>query len=146
MRATSSTGEPRVLPHRVDVGTGLPPGDVLEMTQDLEGYLWLGTTGGLVRFDGSQFEIWGSRGEAPLPGLAVTALVAARNGSMWVAFGDTAGGVSQIRDGRVMGYTERDGLPKGPIAALLEDRRGTIWVGGRGGSVTISCRPLGKGR
>ncbi len=112
---------------------GLPPGDVLEMTQDLEGYLWLGTTGGLVRFDGSQFEIWGSRGEAPLPGLAVTALVAARNGSLWVAFGDTAGGVSQIRDGRVMGYTERDGLPKGPIAALLEDRRGTMWVGGRGG-------------
>ena len=102
-----------------------------------EGYLWLGMTSGLVRFDGSQFAIWGSAGETPLPGLAVSALVAARNGSLWVGFGDTAGGVSRILNGHVVGYTEHDGLSKGPVAALLEDHRGTIWAGGRGGLSTF---------
>jgi ligand-binding sensor domain-containing protein len=116
---------------------GLPGGDIFEMSQDLEGYLWLGMTSGLVRLDGSEFAVWGSHGEAPLPGLAVSALVAARNGSLWVGFGDTAGGVSRIRNGRVVGYTEHDGLPKGPLATLLEDRRGAIWAGGRGGLSTF---------
>ncbi len=34
---------------------GLPPGDVFAIAQDLEGYLWLGTPAGLMRFDGSRF-------------------------------------------------------------------------------------------
>src|SRR5580765_1229466 len=34
------------------------PGDVLAIAQDLEGYLWLGTPDGVVRFDGSRFEPW----------------------------------------------------------------------------------------
>lgn len=112
---------------------GLPPGDVLAMTQDVEGYLWLGTTGGLVRFDGFQFVQWGDRGEAPLPGSSVPVLLGARDGSLWVGFGNQ-GGVSQIRtDGRVVDYSAREGLPAGPVTALIEDREGVIWIGGRGG-------------
>ena len=34
---------------------GLSPGDVFAVTQDAEGYLWLGTPGGLMRFDGYGF-------------------------------------------------------------------------------------------
>ncbi len=137
-RAREDHGQPD--PYALTAWTaekGLPPGDIFEMTQDPEGYLWLGMTSGLVRFDGSQFAIWGSGGEAPLPGLAVSALVAARNGSLWVGFGDAAGGVSRIMIGHVVGYTEHDGVSKGPVAALLEDHRGTIWAGGRGGLSTF---------
>src|SRR5579871_5045997 len=46
---------------------GMPPGDVLAITQDLDGYLWIGTTSGLARFDGLQFSAWGAHGEPPLP-------------------------------------------------------------------------------
>ena len=53
---------------------GLPPGDVLVITQDLDGYLWLGTTSGLARFDGLQFSLWGAHGEPVLPVLSVPAL------------------------------------------------------------------------
>ncbi len=47
--------------------TGLPPGEVLSIAQDLDGYVWLGTTMGLVRLDGARFMPWGGRGEAALP-------------------------------------------------------------------------------
>ena len=106
------------------------------MTQDLDGYLWLGTSAGLVRFDGFQFVAWGTRGEPGLPGRSVPALTGSPDGSLWVGYG-AAGGVSRIRGGRIVNYAVRDGLPKGPITALLEDRRGTIWVGGRGGLSTF---------
>ncbi|MEP7305506.1 MAG: two-component regulator propeller domain-containing protein [Acidobacteriota bacterium] len=115
---------------------GLPPGDVLAMTQDLDGYLWLGTSAGLVRFDGFQFVTWGTRGEPGLPGRSVPALAGSPDGSLWVGYG-AGGGVSRIRGGQIVNYAVRDGLPKGPIAALLEDRYGTIWVGGRGGLSTF---------
>ena len=116
---------------------GLPPGDVRAITQDLEGYLWIGTTAGLVRFDGWQFVTWGTRGEPPLPGNAVSAPVGSHDGSLWISFSN-ASGVSRIRDGKLVNYSERDGLPAGPVAALLEDRHGVLLAGGRGGLARLS--------
>ncbi len=111
--------------------TGLPPGEILAMTQDVQGFLWLGTSAGLVRFDGARFVAWGSRGEPPLRARTVPALVAARDGSLWVGFG--AGGISQIRGTDVIDHTGHTGVPQGAVAALLQDRQGAIWVGARQG-------------
>ncbi len=111
---------------------GLPPGDVLVITQDLDGYLWLGTTSGLARFDGLQFSLWGTHGEPALPVRSVPALTGAHDGSLWIGFGNP-GGVSRFRNGQIVHYPERDGLPRGAIAALIEDRHGTVWAGGAGG-------------
>jgi len=112
--------------------TGLPPGEVLSITQDLDGYLWLGTSTGLVRFDGQTFAAWGAKGEPPLPGRGVPALVSDRDGSLWIGFGGS-GGVSRIRGATIVNYAEGDGLPQGPIMALLQDRSGAVWAGARGG-------------
>lgn len=111
---------------------GLPPGDVLVMTQDLDGYLWVGTTSGLARFDGLQFSLWGTHGEPALPVRSVPALTGAHDGSLWIGFGNP-GGVSRFRNGQIVHYSEQDGLPRGAIAALIEDRHGTVWAGGAGG-------------
>jgi signal transduction histidine kinase/ligand-binding sensor domain-containing protein len=111
---------------------GLPPGDVLDITQDLDGYLWIGSTGGLARFDGLQFASWGAHGEPPLPMRSVPALTGSHDGSLWIGFG-APGGVSRFRNGQIAQYSERDGLPPGAIVALMEDRHGTIWAGGAGG-------------
>src|SRR5688572_17331486 len=48
-------------------GDGHPLGTVYAMVQDPQGYLWLGTDGGLFRFDGSRFTAWNTMSEAQLP-------------------------------------------------------------------------------
>ena len=116
-----------------DAGLPAPLDTVFSLAQDSVGYLWLGTRSGLVRFDGSQFFPWGSRGEAALPGRSVRALASAKDGSLWVTFAD-ASGITRIRnDNTVVVYTERDGLAEGNYSAILEDRRGTMWAAGRQG-------------
>lgn len=111
---------------------GLPAGDIWAMAQDADGYLWLGTQAGLVRFDGSQFVPWGAHGEPPLTGRAIQALTTTRDGSLWVGFADV-GGATRIRDGRATHFSEHEGLSTRDVAALVEDRNGTLWAGSRAG-------------
>jgi signal transduction histidine kinase/ligand-binding sensor domain-containing protein len=101
-------------------------GDVLAIAQDLEGYLWLGTSDGLVRFDGIRFQPWARSGSDALPARPVSALAGSSRGGVWVAFagGD---GVVRIDRGGITRYSPADGAPSG-VNALLEDRRGTLWA------------------
>jgi signal transduction histidine kinase/ligand-binding sensor domain-containing protein len=115
-----------------DAGLPAPLDTVFALAQDRVGYLWLGTRSGLVRFDGSQFFPWGSRGEPALPGRSVRALASAKDGSLWVSFAD-ASGITRIKDEKVVVYSERDGLAEGGYSAILEDRRGRVWAAGRRG-------------
>jgi signal transduction histidine kinase/ligand-binding sensor domain-containing protein len=111
---------------------GLPVGEILVTAQDLEGALWLGTTTGLLRFDGARFVSWGVRGEPALPGRGVQSLVGSRDGSLWVGFND-AGGVARVQNGRVASSANQPNAPTGTVVALLEDRQGGIWAGASDG-------------
>ena len=135
--ARAATPEPQTDEYAVrawttELGLLAGTGSVLAIAQDATGYLWLGTDRGLVRFDGFQFFPWGSRGEPSLPGSAVRGLISSRDGSLWMTFGDAVG-VGRIRDGQLVVYSKRDGLPDGVMAVLLQDRSGTIWAGGANG-------------
>src|SRR6185503_14943116 len=68
--------------------TGASPGDVFAITQDREGYLWLGTQTGLVRFDGFRFVVWSDDAGTPVQG-PILAVTGARDGSLWA--GGSAG-------------------------------------------------------
>jgi signal transduction histidine kinase/ligand-binding sensor domain-containing protein len=100
-------------------------GDVLAIAQDVDGYLWLGTPDGLVRFDGTRFQRWTQGNGGTLPVRLVPALVGSSQGGMWVAL--NGGGVARIERGGVTHYSPVDGAPSG-VNALLEDRRGTLWA------------------
>ena len=130
--STQPGGSYAVTAWSADAGLPAPLDTVFALAQDRVGYLWLGTRSGLVRFDGSQFFPWGSRGEPPLPGRSVRALASARDGGLWISFSD-ASGITRIQNDDVIVYSEREGLADGSYAAILEDRRGTVWAAGRKG-------------
>src|SRR5436190_21720223 len=76
----------------------LPQNSVISMTQTRDGYLWLGTINGLVRFDGIRFTVYD---EYNTPGLAsspISSLFEDRKGNLWIGT-DTAG-VFLARDGQ----------------------------------------------
>jgi signal transduction histidine kinase/ligand-binding sensor domain-containing protein len=111
---------------------GLKPGDVFAVAQDVDGYLWLGTPNGLIRFDGLRFTPWiASTPENVLPSGPVHAIVGSADGSLWVGFGG-GGGVVRIHQGKVFQHAKSDGAPAG-ATAMIQDRQGTIWVATRSG-------------
>jgi signal transduction histidine kinase/ligand-binding sensor domain-containing protein len=102
------------------------PTDIEDLAQTRDGYLWLASTAGLFRFDGVRFEridaIHGQR----LPSRSVYAVWAPPSGGLWVGY--VFGGASFIRDGKIMNYGEREGLPVGSIFGFAQDKSGTVWV------------------
>lgn len=120
------------LHHRYTITTwsvrdGLPAGSITAVTQDVDGYLWLGSSEGLVRFDGTSFEA-----DAQLPREAVRALCSTRDGSVWVGFG--AGNlIARVGRAGSRQYGPEDGVGQGVLNAIVEDGRGTLWVGSTDG-------------
>src|SRR5271165_4669747 len=105
---------------------GFLNGAVYAITQTPDGYLWLGTQSGVVRFDGARAVPLVLPPGQQLPSTAVTSLLAARDGALWIG---TFGGLASWKDGRL---TEYPALAQESVIALFEDRDGTIWAGGFG--------------
>jgi ligand-binding sensor domain-containing protein/signal transduction histidine kinase len=99
---------------------GLPATFIYSIAQSSDGYIWIGSTDGLARFDGIQFVHWRSKGNRVLLG-AVRVVRAARDRSLWVG---TASGLV----GRVRGDDLTTALMDAPVEALLEARDGTLWA------------------
>ncbi len=100
---------------------GIPSAFIYSIAQTQDGYLWLATTDGLVRFDGVRFVHWRPKtGHTELLGV-VRSLCAARDGSLWI--GTATGLVGHIRGDDLT--TSSIGAQ---IEAMLEDRDGTLWV------------------
>jgi diguanylate cyclase (GGDEF)-like protein len=109
---------------------GLPSSIVLGVQQTPDGYLWLATYEGLVRFDGVRFHTFGY---AELPGLrrgSFIALAVDSAGALWAA-SESGELVRRERRGRWTVFDADDGLPPDRISALRLDRDGGLWVGSR---------------
>ncbi|MGH7588631.1 MAG: ligand-binding sensor domain-containing protein, partial [Gemmatimonadota bacterium] len=112
---------------------GLAGDDVRTLLQDSRGFLWIGTTTGLSRFDGQEYRSYGAAEGLPDP--AVYALLESSDGTLWVG---TASGLARLDVRRRPGARpfepfslgESDsGEISGEVHALIEDRRGRVWVG-----------------
>jgi ligand-binding sensor domain-containing protein len=105
---------------RIQDGLISRPGVIAQTT---DGYIWIGTSSGLVRFDGVRFVPWLAPKGQSLPSGTFSALLGAHDGSLWIG---TAGGLSRWTDGQLLTYTNQPG--RTGISAIIEDHQGTIWV------------------
>jgi signal transduction histidine kinase/ligand-binding sensor domain-containing protein len=101
---------------------GFTKGEITSIAQTPDGYLWLGTEFGLVRFDGVRAVPWEPPDGEQLPGNLIVSLLVTRDGTLWIG---TWKGLASWKDGKITQYPELAGNGIGP---LLEDRDGTVWA------------------
>ena len=119
---------------------GFLNGAVYSIAQAPDGYLWLGTQSGVVRFDGVRAVPLALPPGQQLPSTAVGALLSARDGTLWIG---TLDGLVSWNKGRL---TEYPALAHQTVMALLEGRDGTVWVGGFGSPTGKLCAIRGRKR
>ena len=89
------------------------------------GVLWVGTTGGLVRFQNGESRIFRQK-----DGMAdnwVSSIADDRRGSLWIS--SAHGGLTRYKDGKFTTYTTRNGLFTNEVYCVLADEQGDIWLG-----------------
>jgi ligand-binding sensor domain-containing protein len=112
--------------HRVWVSqSGLPQDAVNCLLQTGDGYLWIGTNEGLVRFDGVHFTTFDHTNAPELRRSAVRSLYEDREGALWI--GSNSGVATSYKDGRFTHFPWR--LGPGNVLAILQDHEGSIWFG-----------------
>lgn len=106
---------------------GLPHNTILGITQSREGYLWLATWEGLVRYNGNEFRTFDRSSQPALRDSAISALHAGRDGGLW--FADSRGSLGRWLPGdNVRFWGRAEGLPGNGIDSLYEDDRGQVWI------------------
>jgi signal transduction histidine kinase/ligand-binding sensor domain-containing protein len=119
---------------------GLPQNTVQALAQSSDGFIWLGTEVGLVRFDGNNFVVLDRNSKPALPGGDVTCLLAAKDGSLWIG---TTDGLARLLDGVVTTFTTGNGLPGNSIRSLREGGQGGVIVSTDGGEISIEGERVG---
>ncbi len=104
-----------------NVHDGLPTNAAPFVRQTLDGYIWIGSEGGLVRFDGATFQVFRTGNTPELPANLIRALVDDPVNGLWIG---TQGGLALYRDGT---FT-RIGTDDGPVGAVAVDGKGTAWI------------------
>ncbi|MBH9551436.1 two-component regulator propeller domain-containing protein [Inhella gelatinilytica] len=113
----------------------IPFGVVVSLTQDTQGFLWIGTQVGLVRYDGYRFRLFKHHRDDPhsLPGDFINSLWAAPDGRLWVGTLTDGLAVYDPRSERFTRYVHNPAqlgsVPASRINALVTDARGSLWVG-----------------
>ena len=107
---------------------GLPDNTVTGVVQTPDGFLWAGTLGGLVRFDGVRFDLFLPSLLTNVPNPLVRAVCLDRQGRFWLGM-DLGSVVRVDQDGGVRVFTPNEGMLEGRITALAEDGAGSMWIG-----------------
>jgi signal transduction histidine kinase/ligand-binding sensor domain-containing protein len=104
---------------------GLPQNSVHALVQTRDGFIWLGTEAGLVRFDGISFLVLDQSSRPAIPSGDIRSLFETPDGTLWVG---TADGLARLKDGAVARLGAHDGAPEGAITGLKATRAGRLRV------------------
>lgn len=108
---------------------GFPGGSVSSIAQTPDGYLWIGTDKGLVRFDGTGFRTFGQANSASFAIGPVRRLLADTQGNLWILLQNTK--LLRYRDGN---FNLMRGEAENGVTALGQ---------GPGNSILLSSLPMG---
>lgn len=119
---------------------GLPHNQVNAIAQTPDGYLWLGTWEGLVRYNGLEFQLFDRSNTPAMKDNGVRSVRASDSGA--VVIGTSRGGVTVKQGDRWRTWGVADGLAQDEIMDALQDRQGRLWVATE--SLGITCLDQGK--
>lgn len=117
-------------PYLIDVWQtqdGLPENTVNSILQTRDGYLWVGTIGGLARFDGVRFVTFGVQNSEGFRHSWISGLYESRQGDLWIA--SDGGGVTRYHAGRFTNLGIPQGLASDSVDFIGEE--GGIWMRNR---------------
>jgi len=113
---------------------GLPHNQVNAIAQSPDGYLWLGTWEGLVRYNGLEFHVFDRANTPELKDNGIRSVRASEDGA--VVIGTSRGGVTVKRGDRWRTWMEKDGLAQEEVMDALLDRQGRLWVATESAGIT----------
>lgn len=109
------------------VEDGLPVNSIHTLLQSREGYLWMATFDGLVRFDGVRFTVFNTGNREALPSDRIVDLLETRDGSLWIR--TEQGHLVRFKEGVFTHFGPERGLAGNAATILYEDTEGTLWIG-----------------
>ena len=114
-----------------DNTNGLPTAEANAIVQTSEGFIWIGSYAGLIRYDGNTFERMDSTG-----GIAsVVSLFVDSRDRLWIGTNDS--GVAVMEQGEYRMWGKAEGLPSASVHAIAEDSAGVVYVGTTAGVAVI---------
>ena len=116
-----------------DNSNGLPTNDANDIAQTEEGFIWIGSYGGLIRYDGNDFV---KMNGPDFPIASVKCLLVDSQNRLWVGTNDS--GLVMMNDkGEFKRWKLTDGLPSESVRSIVEDKYGDFYVATTGGIAII---------
>jgi ligand-binding sensor domain-containing protein/signal transduction histidine kinase/DNA-binding response OmpR family regulator len=106
---------------------------IYHMIQDRDGVLWLAMRErGVVTFDPATCTAGEIKLSADFRGV-ITTLFEDSGGDLWIGSSDRGVLHYDLKTGEMVRYSKADGLPSNAVMSVMEDSRGTMWIGTEGG-------------
>jgi hypothetical protein len=105
---------------------GLPQNTIRNVIQTRDGYLWMTTFDGLVRFDGVRFTVFSQDNTPGIVNNRFFFIHESSDGTIYAGF--EMNGITVYRNGRFKSYTPANGFPAGEIGGLSEDVNGETLI------------------
>lgn len=105
-----------------DNSNGLPTSEANAIVETKEGFIWIGSYGGLIRYDGNDFE----RMDSSTGIASVVSLYVDFSNRLWIGTNDS--GAFVMKDDEMQSYNKADGLPSLSVRSIVEDLDGNIYL------------------
>jgi len=112
---------------RWDMESGLPGNSIYAIQQTRDGFLWIGTQNGLVRYNGVKFNIFTRDKNPTFKSNVIRSLFEDRDNNLWI--GASSGGLIRYRKGKFTSFSDNRYKSLNNIRGINQDCWGNLWIG-----------------